>query len=73
MFAPLDPGGLCSEDIIQCKHECVRPRRPLDRAVDAQGNSAAIPENASHLTEGPSLVGEKLQSQLAENHIEAVG
>src|SRR5580700_9755760 len=63
---------LALDDVIQREHECLRSRRPLDPAKDAQRRASPTFENAAHLIQSLSLVWKKLQSELAEDNIKAV-
>src|ERR1700733_13545252 len=72
MFPSLDPRSVPSDDVIQREHKCLRSRRPLDPAKDAQRGASPTFENAAHLIQSLSLVWKKLQSELAEDNIKAV-
>jgi hypothetical protein len=49
------------------------PRRPFDRAVDAERGPTPLAQHTPHLAQGSWLIRKELQSELAENNVEAVG
>ena len=49
MFASLDPRSIRPEHLIERAYKCVRPRRPFDRAVDAECDPARVEDHAPHL------------------------
>jgi len=73
MFAALDPRSFRPERLIERAYKCVRPRRPFDRAVDAESDPARVEDHAAHLAQGLWLIRKELKSELAKNCVEVTG